>query len=426
MAKRAQFNPFAHVAQKTSFKRDRIGTVVKVTIERLSDHGEGIAFLDGKTLFVPFALAGEEVEVRIVEEDKQVLRAKVLHRNPHTDAPERVQPVCAHYQQCGGCQLQHLSGPAQAEFKQARLSQWVQQTLPKYTGPIEWIGGPTLSYRRRARIFAQKDKQNQVRVGYKTACGHQIIDIEHCPVMSEDLVKGYEQLRQQIESKKEFLQPRKVYEYALAASQGEWAYQGLGERRERSSRVQLCYSVKGLQLNFSAEDFIQVNDAMNQRMIDTALHWLELQAEDAVLDLFCGLGNFTLPIAQSVARVTGVEGVAEQVEQAKRNAAQAGLTQVDFIRGDLFKPLTEQGWYKTGHYTKVLMDPGRAGAFELVKQMHKIKPSILVYVSCNPATLARDLGPLTEQGYRVEKIAALDVFPQTHHLEMMVKLIHRG
>jgi 23S rRNA (uracil1939-C5)-methyltransferase len=216
-----------------------------------------------------------------------------------------------------------------------------------------------------------------------------------------------------------------VYEYALAAADGEWAYQGLGDSGQHRRSKPLHYTLMAVDLQFYPEDFVQVNAALNEQMVEMAMDWLALTPNDRVLDLFCGIGNFTLPMAQKVEQVLGVEGLKHQVDQASANARQAGISNAQFILGDLFKPMSEQGWFNTGAYTKLLMDPGRQGAFDLVKTIGRLGVERMVYVSCNPSTLARDLPFILQAGYRVSKIAGLDVFPQTHHLEMMLLLTRK-
>ena len=175
-----------------------------------------------------------------------------------------------------------------------------------------------------------------------------------------------------------------------------------------------------LRFEFHPNDFTQVNPAMNQSMVRQALAWLAVKSEDKVLDLFCGLGNFTLPLARSAKVVTGVEGSVGMVERGYHNARLNHIKNVEFLAADLHLPLIhyeKQAWV-TG-YDKVLLDPPRSGAEEFVKAIHLFQPPRLVYVSCNPATLARDAGLLVERGYKLQKVGVLDMFPHTTHVESM-------
>lgn len=179
------------------------------------------------------------------------------------------------------------------------------------------------------------------------------------------------------------------------------------------------YDSNGLRLTFSPRDFIQVNEGVNQQMVARALEWLDVQPEDRVLDLFCGMGNFTLPLATRAANVVGVEGVPALVEKGRENALNNGLHNVTFFHENLEEDVTRQPWAKNG-FDKVLLDPARAGAAGVMQHIIKLEPIRVVYVSCNPATLARDSDALLNAGYVIRRLAMLDMFPHTGHLESMV------
>jgi len=184
-----------------------------------------------------------------------------------------------------------------------------------------------------------------------------------------------------------------------------------------------CYSSDGLRLSFSPRDFIQVNDGVNQQMVAQAIAWLDVQPGDRVLDLFCGMGNFTLPLAKRAASVVGVEGVPELVAKGQQNAQQNGLQNVTFFHENLEEDATKQPWARCG-FDKILLDPARAGAAGVMKHILKLSPGRVVYVSCNPATLARDSEVLLDAGYQIQRLAMLDMFPHTGHLESMVLFVN--
>ena len=179
------------------------------------------------------------------------------------------------------------------------------------------------------------------------------------------------------------------------------------------------YDSNGLRLTFSPRDFIQVNEGVNQQMVARALEWLDVQPEDRVLDLFCGMGNFTLPLATRAASVVGVEGVPALVEKGRENALNNGLHNVTFFHENLEEDVTRQPWAKNG-FDKVLLDPARAGAAGVMQHIIKLEPIRVVYVSCNPATLARDSDALRNAGYAIRRLARLDMVPHPGHLESMV------
>lgn len=183
------------------------------------------------------------------------------------------------------------------------------------------------------------------------------------------------------------------------------------------------YASDGLRLTFSPRDFIQVNDGVNQQMVANALAWLDVKPTDRVLDLFCGMGNFTLPLARKAASVVGVEGVEALVAKGQENAQQNGLQNVTFFHQNLEDDVTRQPWAKQG-FDKILLDPARAGAPGVMQHIIKLAPERVVYVSCNPATLARDSEALLSGGYQIRRLAMLDMFPHTGHLESMVLFEH--
>ena len=184
------------------------------------------------------------------------------------------------------------------------------------------------------------------------------------------------------------------------------------------------YNSDGLRLTFSPRDFIQVNDGVNQQMVARALAWLDVQPDERVLDLFCGMGNFTLPLAKRAASVVGVEGVGELVAKGRENARQNGLQNVTFFHENLEEDVTKQPWARQG-FDKILLDPARAGAAGVMQYIVKLAPGKVVYVSCNPATLARDSEALVNAGYQIKRLAMLDMFPHTGHLESMVLFEHK-
>ncbi|MBO6226690.1 MAG: 23S rRNA (uracil(1939)-C(5))-methyltransferase RlmD, partial [Shewanella sp.] len=170
-------------------------------------------------------------------------------------------------------------------------------------------------------------------------------------------------------------------------------------------------------LSFTPGNFVQVNGQINKAMVAQAMDWLAPAPDERILDLFCGMGNFSLPLAKMGADVIGVEGVAEMVTQARVNAKANNLDKLTFYHGDLSVDLSLEPWM--GKIDKLLLDPTRAGAFESLQWLKKMKPRKVVYVSCNPASLARDSAVLLERGYRLQQLGLIDMFPQTHHIEAM-------
>ncbi|EQB8219578.1 23S rRNA (uracil(1939)-C(5))-methyltransferase [Klebsiella aerogenes] len=427
------------MAQFYSAKR-RVTTrqIITVTVNDLDPFGQGVARHQGKALFVPGLLPQEQAEVVLVEDKKQYARAQVKRRL--NDSPQRVAPRCAHFGVCGGCQQQHASIELQQQSKRAALSRLMKRDVDDIIAAEPW------GYRRRARLSLNyQPKTQQLQMGFRKANSSEIIDVVQCPVLVpqlEALLPAVRECLTSLQSQRhlghvELVQadngPLMVLRHTAALTAAD------KEKLERFSQThglslylapqseilehirgdEPWYTSDGLRLVFSPRDFIQVNDGVNQKMVSTALAWLDIQPQDRVLDLFCGMGNFTLPLAKAAASVVGVEGVPALVAKGRENAALNGLQNVTFFHENLEEDVTRQAWAKHG-FDKILLDPARAGAPGVMAHIIKLAPRRVVYVSCNPATLARDSEALLQAGYRIHRLAMLDMFPHTGHLESIV------
>lgn len=426
------------------------GKKQRLHIERLANDGRGIAFVDGRTWFVAGALADEDVEARVLGARSQVVEARA-ERIFTSSAQRRVTP-CAHAGQCGGCTLQHLPHSEQLALKQRTLAEQLLRVAA--AAPEEWappLVGPEFAYRRRARIAVRWDvKSNQLAVGFRAAASQDIVAIADCPVLVQPLQTLLSALPEVLRGlrKPQALGHVEIFsgtamallvrhtaplseedvarlQHFCQAQNAQLWLQGEGDPQPQQADAELGYRLEswGLQLAYRPGDFVQVNGPVNEAMIAQALAWLAPQAGERVLDLFCGLGNFALPLAQRVAEVVAVEGVATMVARAQQNARSNGLENLHFYQADLSNPL-EGAWTQKG-FSAVLLDPPRDGAFAVVKQIAALGAERVLYVSCNPATLARDTAELLKQGYRLKRAGILDMFPQTAHVEAMA-LFERG
>lgn len=431
------------MAQFYSAKR-RVTTrqIITVTVNDLDPFGQGVARHNGKALFIPGLLPDERAEVVINDDKKHFALALVKRRL--NDSPERVTPRCPYFGVCGGCQQQHASVALQQRSKRAVLARMMKRDVD------DIIAGEPWGYRRRARLsLSYQPKTQQLHMGFRKANARDIVDIRQCPVLTPQLEALLPGLHQCLASLKSVRQLGHV-ELVLADNGPLMVLRHTAalcaqdiEKLERFSHSQDLalylapqseilepltdkapwYQSEGLRLTFSPRDFIQVNDGVNQQMVATALDWLNIQPSDRVLDLFCGMGNFTLPLARRAASVVGVEGVAALVEKGQQNAAQNELHNVTFFHENLEEDVTQQPWAQHG-VDKVLLDPARAGAPGVMQHIIKLAPERVVYVSCNPATLARDSEALLNAGYHIQRLAMLDMFPHTGHLESMVLFEH--
>ncbi|GAB2636703.1 23S rRNA (uracil(1939)-C(5))-methyltransferase RlmD [Vibrio panuliri] len=420
-----------------------------VKVEKLDHQGVGIAFQSGKPMFIEGALPTEQVLVQLTESKSKFAKANLI--KVQTPSKERVQPFCRHYHQCGGCNLQHLEEPAQLQYKQQALSGLMRkfsgQTL-ELSAPIT---GESLGYRRRARISVMLDKKTrQLQFGFRRKQSKQIVTVTDCPVLDVDLNAMLPELYQLLQT---FTRQDSIGHVELVkgdntkvmvlrhlkplTSKEQQQLESFAKQHQatlylmpQAEQLDLVvgeeahYLETGTKIPFAPNNFIQVNQTVNQKMVAQALAWLELSKADHVLDLFCGLGNFSLPMAQLAKSVIGVEGVDAMVVKASENARLNQIDNVSFYQANLEQDMSSQPW-ASEKFDKILLDPARAGASGIVDQLAGLGAQRVVYVSCNPATLARDSQSLLEQGYQLEKLGMLDMFPHTGHLESMALFVMR-
>lgn len=415
----------------------------QLSIERLAHDGRGIAFAAGRTWFVAGALPGEQVSARVLSSrgtTVDAICASVLHA-----ADNRQQPFCPLAGHCGGCTLQHMPMAQQRQFKQAHLLSALERAGIAVPPPELMLMASGQAYRRRARLAVQVDKKGTVQLGFRALSSRQIVPVAACPILVTQLQPVLAGLARQLA---QLQQPqalghieifygnqaallvrlvRKLTEhdrqqlrdYCQQQQTSLW-WQEEGEPYPDRPQDRLFYSLPGhqIEIDYQPGDFVQINAALNAQMVDLALEWLQPGADDMVLDLFCGLGNFSLPLARHVARVVAVEGVPSMVRRAQNCAQRQGFTNIEFHQHDLSASLQQEVWAQK-HYDLLILDPPRSGAQELVQQLGTFAARRLLYVSCNPATMARDALQLQRQGYKVQRLVALDMFSQTGHVEAM-------
>ncbi len=426
-------------------KKTNLPQHASLAVQRWDHEAQGISSHQGKICFVEAALPGEQVQCRITEQKKDYSRAvvqKVLQ-----PSPARVKPLCPSAAQCGGCQLQFVVPEAALQLKQQAIAGLLAHQLKVTVLPWQApLSADSSGYRRKARIGVWYDKQNrQFQVGFRQAGGKEILDIPHCMVLSPVIAPVLSVLRTSLPQLQHgsaithaevldadgqaFIVIRHIKPLAdsdkalLKAAWPEAWWIGEPQSDEfvawQADTPQPEYQLaSGQRLQFDATDFIQVNARVNQAMVAQAIAWLMPEKSDQVLDLYCGIGNFSLAFAPLVAGVTGVEGVANMVQRASANAQLNGYSNCSFMQGDLHLPWQGQPWSR-GKYHKVILDPARAGAAGAVDEIAKLKPAQILYVSCNAATFGRDARVLLANRYQISKIGVMDMFPYTSHLELM-------
>jgi 23S rRNA (uracil1939-C5)-methyltransferase len=319
---------------------------------------------------------------------------------------------------------------AQRHWKNQNFMTGLTQAVDaKQCQTAEPLIGADTGYRRRARLGLVISKKDKVaRLGFRQKSSNELIDIENCPVLSPAL-------NQAIQTNRTALLETASRAYKeitfVEATNGIFINRSSDKIDETESSTALPYyqlntavntTPTTLTLEFPKEGFIQINAELNKAMVTQAMAWLKLEASHKVLDLFCGVGNFTLPIAQQVSQVVGIEGEQSLVKVANHNAQINQLDNVKFDKANLFNDMRPLPWFHSHQYDRILLDPGRQGAFELCKTLGLLNAQIIVYVSCNAATLTRDIKELEKQGYRLTKAGLIDMFPHTTHTEVMVQL----
>ncbi len=427
-----------------------------LTVTKLSHEGRGIAHHEGKVVFVDGALPGEEVLARFSNSRGSYAEATTLEVK--TPATERVTPECRFFGVCGGCSLQHLESSAQLAFKEGVLHERLAHAVGADSYQrLPVISGAVFGYRRKARLAVRwVGKKGKALVGFREQSSSFITDMDACAVLAPRvgvLLPALGALISKLDCREQLPQVEvAVGDKPVGQESGDCAlvFRHLAPLSNGDSEQLLAFGVEhaidiylqpkgydsvhrvhpaqgverlyyhlpafALTLAFHPLDFTQVNADINRQMLQRAIELLEVQPTDRVLDLFCGLGNFTLPIARSARQVVGVEGSQLMVERGRENALANDITNAEFHCADLTQPPEQHAFLREG-FDKVLLDPPRSGAQEVLPALVALKPVRIVYVSCNPATLARDAGLLAELGYRLEAAGAMDMFPHTSHVE---------
>jgi 23S rRNA (uracil1939-C5)-methyltransferase len=414
----------------------------------LSHDGRGVARMDGKAVFVAGALPGERVRAQQTSRKRHFDEARTVE--VLQASPTRVQPLCPHFGTCGGCVLQHLEPSEQIAAKQRVLIENLERIgHVQAERMLPPLADQSWGYRRKARLGVKHvAKKGRVLVGFRETNPKFVAELSRCEVLIPAVGERIDALAALIESLSVrdsipqievaagdsttalvFRNLRPLTEAdrsALIAFGREHGFAMLLQSGGVDSlellwpeQIDLDFRIDGgeLRLRFEPLDFVQVNAGMNQRMIAHALELLDPQSGDRVLDLFCGLGNFTLPIARRVAHVVGVEGDAGLVQRARANATANGIANADFHAADLTRDLRSEPWAREG-FDKLLLDPPRSGAEAAIPQLPLAGVQRLVYVSCHPGSLARDAGTLVrEHGFRLTAAGAMDMFPHTAHVE---------
>jgi 23S rRNA (uracil1939-C5)-methyltransferase len=426
---------------------------IDLQIESLDHEARGVARLDGKVVFVEGALPGEHVQAQVVRKKPKFNVARTL--NVYKTSHLRVEPKCPHFGVCGGCAMQHLASDAQVAVKQRVLEDaFGHIAIVKPEQMLAPIHGPSWGYRYRARLSARLvPRKGGVLVGFHERRSGYVADMTSCAVLPQNVSDLLVPLRRLFESMSSpgglpqievavgddtvalvlrHLEPLTSQDEQLlrdfaSRHRVQWWLQSKGPDTVRlldeDAASELAYSLPEFEVRmpFRPTDFTQVNHQINRVLVARALTLLGVRTDEFVLDLFCGLGNFTLPLARMARQVLGIEGSQALVDRAKQAGEHNGIVNAAFEARNLFE-FTSEDLAKLPKFDRLLIDPPREGALAvceaLAQQVPLERPKRIVYVSCNPATLARDAAVLCHQGrYRLLQAGVINMFPHTGHVE---------
>ncbi|MCW8090469.1 23S rRNA (uracil(1939)-C(5))-methyltransferase RlmD [Alteromonas sp. ASW11-130] len=426
-------------------KNRPVQEIKTLTIDALDAHGQGVCKRHQPVVFVEGALPGEECKVQITSSQKNYAQATL--KSVMQPVKARTEPFCPVYEHCGGCQLQHVESSAALKWRQQAIGDYWRKHLA--LSDIPWqapITGSKPAYRRKTRLAVDARNPEKFKLGFRQQGSKKIVEIDHCPVLLDSLsalIKPLTNLLSTHPSRanvghitllagenialvqiKLIRQLSNHFKGALIAFANDHKVNVSLEYSQGNVETLVeheplyCQLDGSLYLTPGANDFVQVNDSVNRKMIDQAIDWLDLNPTDAVADLFCGLGNFTLPLAKRVKHVLAIEGVAEMVQRGQLNARNQGINNIQWQHGDL----TETSLIVSAldkKFDAVVLDPSREGAREVCSIISQSTIQKILYVSCNPTTFARDAALFLQQGYRMDKISLIEMFPFTKHLEIM-------
>ena len=465
---------------KTDKPKLAVGQKLSVQIERLDHLGQGVSSNHEPVMFVSGGLPGDTLTVNVIEHKPRFQKANIISVDKASE--HRQEAFCVHYEHCGGCQTQHCEPHAMLDFKQQAIDELIKRsplTKEQPKGRNSSISSPLKSkqtrktigdeltqlpwqaplnsaaqgYRRKTRLSVDARHAQKTVIGFRAKQSNQVIDIQQCPILVPTLQALFVPLKQMLLGLKN---PSAVGHVSLLSGdnlnqitlrvvktlsqQDRIKLVEFGEKYQCQMLLEdnqhqfealnfvdqtLSYSLDDLYISLQPDDFVQVNGVLNEQMVAQAMNWLALNEDDHVLDLFCGVGNFSLPLAKRCQAVVAIEGVSKMVQRGIGNAQQNGIENIHFLHGDLAddRVLMQPEVRKCN---KILLDPAREGAPAVADRIGRMKASHVLYVSCNPASFARDAGVMIGQGYTLDKVSVMDMFPQTAHTELMALFVRQS
>jgi 23S rRNA (uracil1939-C5)-methyltransferase len=419
-------------------------------IEKMVYGGRGMGRIDGKVVFVPFTAPGDRVQVEVVREKKDYMEA--VPKTVEEESPLRVKPFCGLFGKCGGCQYQHISYPHQLKLKEKE----VKESLLHLKGEKDFEAVPAIpsshdrGYRIRAQFKGGPKNKNEV-LGFYGMNSHQLVEVRECPLLhplANEILRG---LQNWLGKEREFSVRNADIQVSPDENKGVVRLQVEGHYNSRTAEIagkeiprvkgvflagkknisrgepRLLYRCpenfgkRSLQIQADYDSFTQVNPYQNWNLIERVVEWADLSGREKVVDLFCGSGNLTLPLAQRALKAWGVDQDERAVKRARENARNNQLDNCLFIPATASAGISRI-LAETNSVDVVVLDPPRAGAKDVIDGLALLRPRKIIYVSCEPPTLARDLRRLGEMGFRLNRIQPLDMFPHTYHIEVIAEL----
>lgn len=449
-----QSNSLLNMARKQ--KQQTAPLSAAASTRALSHDGRGIATINGKTTFIRFALANEDIQF-LYSKKRSSFDEGILESVTRA-SPDRVAPPCPSFGICGGCSLQHLAVEQQIQHKQSVFLEQLKSIAGVQPGTIlPPLLAKQTGYRRKARLGVKYViKKERLFIGFREMNSNYLTDMQSCETLDPKIGKNITVLSEFIASLKAFdsipqievavgddatalvfrhlqaIDPHDLEKFIALGKAHDFAIylqpkgpESIHKIYPQDGKDLLMYQLPDLNLRyfFHPIDFIQINREMNMKMVNLSLELLDIKPDETLLDLFCGLGNFSLPLAQKAKHVVGIEGDEAMVKRAQSNANINNIHNIEFLAANLFK--AEQNFLNKT-FDKILLDPPRAGAIEIMPELAKQGAKLILYISCNPATLARDAKVLTDNGYTLEKAGIMDMFPHTSHVEAIALFVKKG
>ncbi|MEA3470501.1 MAG: 23S rRNA (uracil(1939)-C(5))-methyltransferase RlmD [Thermodesulfobacteriota bacterium] len=383
----------------------KIGDVATLKLDTVAFGGNAVGRINNVVVFVPFAVDGDEVIIEIKEVKKNYCTARI--EKIFVPSPERVEARCPYFTICGGCQYQHISYKHQLEIKEKQVAESFERIGKVKSPPVRQIIPSPLvyNYRGKAEFHIDFDDKGNPRIGFIDEGGAFPVDIERCEIVDETINDAVKSLRADIASgRRNIDEKRNIF----------WSHTGF------LAAPFISRTVKGGKFRVPYSGFFQTNLSLVDRLVDTVLMMGDFDVSHTVLDCYCGSGLFSLFLAPRVKRIFGIEGDGQSVECARANLRDHGLTNAEFIKGNVEKILQEKVVEGEMSFDAVLLDPPRIGcARKVLDTIAEIRPAKIVYVSCDPVTQARDIRYLMERGFSLRELQPIDMFPQTKHIEVI-------